>query len=530
MPRFIDYWNNSIPDGTLEDEPIEGGAVGGGDVSSVNGQTGVVVLDAADLASLGALALQDTLVVPGDIAATGTPSSSTSLHGDGVWRSPTSVARVSMTTPEDPQPGDTRWNLYEDPPNLGGDVNASDVYAASKAQIVAGTNVTVVANDGLETITINATGGTSSGGSMFSSLNATAYGLSTTGTASANTAALKACINAALGAGRNVFIPAGTYIVNPGCLTPNLGSFGNGLEIWGEGKYRTVLRMAPQTTTSYFFDNGSNGNTLRYVTIKDIAFEGGPTSTGAERANVNPNHNGFRLYADNSANDQSFKFFRCRFATLNGVWFSAGSNNASEITFDNCKITHIEDYVWRVSNFQALNLNSVNSDIEIIWGDIVRTEGTGGGAINFTMGSIIIQDDGADSGNVVKIEADTTATITFMGVRIEVRNNAQLVDGTSGGLATVNFISCGTFTNALSGPVNTVNITSNQFVSFDRCTFEHNGSYATYNVQGTGWLVFHYCAVRGSLASEVTTGASATAIAVNCRERFNQSNIINFTE
>ena len=523
------------------------GALGGGGGGGSSDAADIDIADASnyylatnvedalsEVRTLADAALTD-VAVPADVTATGTPSASTFLRGDGSWQIPGSgIARVSMTTPDTPQPGDTRWNPDLDPPDLGvvvegGALDPSELYLANKDMFVSGSNVTVVPNDGLEKITFNSSASGGSGTSGHTHLVATAspYNLSVGGTAAANTTALKACINAAIGANKNVFIPAGTYLVNDGCLTPTLGGYGVGLEIHGEGKYRSVLQMAPQGSESYFYNSGSDGNTLMLATFIGLGFQGGPVSTGAERANIDPNHNGFRL---SGQPDQSFKFYRCRFATLNGVFWADGPNNASEVAFDGCKITHIGDYVWRISNLQALNLNSINSDIELVWGDIVRTEGTGGGAVNFTMGSIIVQRDGSNKGACVRPLAQLSSTVTFMGCRIEIRNDAMLFDGSLGSLANVNFISTGTYTTAFSGVVNTVIVDDNQIVNFDKCTFEHNGSHATYTVGGTGWLVFDTCAVRSSLTDEITKTGTGKAKAINCRVRFAQGTEIDFVK
>ena len=454
----------------------------------------------------------------------------TEIHGDV----DDGFARVPMVDPDPPVEGDLRWNPDLDPPATG---TASDVYAASKAQLVAGTNVTVVPNDGLETITINSSAPGATGSDPHTWLVATEspYNLSTGGTAAANTTALQACINAAIGAGVNVFIPKGEYWVNDSCLTPTLGSSAVGLEICGEGKYRSVLRLANAGSTSYYYNNVSNGYTSMFMTFKDLAFHG-DTSGGADHI-VNANLNGFRLYGPI---DQNIRFVRCRFQSLNGVFFAAGTNNASEIGFTDCKIAHIHDYVVKLENNQALNINFMNTDIEIIWGDVIQSNGTGGGAINFTMGSIIIQshDDGASvyQGCLVKCNAAISSVVTFMGCRIELRSDTRLgvpgdvtlLDGT-GGLVNLNFISSTTYITPVSGAFETVRVGTDQIVCFDKCTFEHNGSYMTYDVQGTGWLVFDTCAVRTTLQSEITVGASATAKAINCRGRYAQATAIDFS-
>lgn len=449
------------------------------------------------------------------------------------------LTTVAMSTPASPQAGDLRWNPAEDPPTSGGAPSASEVYAINKVQFVGGANVSVVPDDQNSTITINSSGG-GGGASYMTWLNAQDYGLSTAASAAVNTAALRACINAAAAAKVNVFIPAGEYVVGHQCLTPTLGSAVSGLEIIGEGMYRSVLQMERNVPNSYFFDNSSggvgNGNTLRYAKFRDLGFTGGLTDTSAQRSNTNDDCLGFRLYAANGAADQSFKFTRCRFATMGGVWKSWGSQVASEIGFTDCKISHISNYVLEVDNLQALDFFYWNCDVEIIWGDMIRfvkpPPQESGGSVGVFGGSWIIQSNGGQDGCVVKLlnGAGATSVINFFGTRFEIRNTATVIDGSQGALLTVNFDGCNLTTIPTTGALQTVNITTNQFVGFTRCTFEHNGSYATYNVQGTGWLIFDQCAVRGTLANEITTGASATAMAINCRERFNYGNAINFTE
>ncbi len=93
-------------DGTWATPPDTGGTV-----DSVNGQTGIVVLDAGDVGAattaqgttadtavqpgdLGTLATQNEITVPGDVGAIGTPDNTTFLRGDGSWAIPASGSGV----------------------------------------------------------------------------------------------------------------------------------------------------------------------------------------------------------------------------------------------------------------------------------------------------------------------------------------------------------------------------------------------------------------------------------------------------
>src|SRR5690606_7238158 len=54
----------------------------------------------ANTADLGDLASKDTIAIPTDITATGTPSATTYLRGDGSWATPTNTTYTNMTQAE----------------------------------------------------------------------------------------------------------------------------------------------------------------------------------------------------------------------------------------------------------------------------------------------------------------------------------------------------------------------------------------------------------------------------------------------
>lgn len=509
-------------------------------------EAGANVTDAQNVAAAGALMASDVLDED-DMAsnsATKPPSQQSVVQYVDAFAGETDAV-IPMVTPADPQPGDTRWNIFADPPELGGgtDYTDSDTYLKMKSVLTAGPNVTLTPNDGTEKIGISATASSGGSGGGRTWLNAANYGLSTSNTWQANTTALQNCIAAAVAGQYAVYIPRGTYEVGNKCLNPPLGSNANGLVFFGDGDSISILQMTRNGGPSFFLDNSAggleppgspNGLTARHFRYIDIGFQGGPVDTSAQRSDTNENCFGFRLYG---ASDQNFRFTRCRFQTMAGVWWSWGHNNASEISWEACKIKHISQWVVRSQNLQALNYFFWNCDVEIVWGkmfwitDPYDSQNSGGGHFGVFGGSWIIQRDGSSRGTVIKVDYPCTGVISFYNTRFEIRDDAMVFDGSAGNyLCTVNFDGCNLTTIASSGGVRTFEIRGNQFVGITRSTFEHNGSYQTYNVQDDGWLVFRECAVRGSLASEVTTGPNATTRAILCRERFNQSNVIEFQE
>lgn len=412
----------------------------------------------------------------------------------------------------------TRWNPDAEPPaaapDLTGDVAALDARV-----------------DALEAAS------PPSGGSWDTAIPVTAYGARPTETAAVNTAAFRACVNTAAAGGRNVAIPAGVYLVNPGCLTPPLGSRAAGLMYLGEGPWRSTLRMAPQSSPGYFHDNAGNGTTLAFPHYSDLGFEGGPTDTPEQRVAVNPNHNGFRV---EGPTDQSFRFFRCRFATLNHCFHTVGSNNADVTLFLDTRFRHIAGDVLRLDNHQSVNMNFHDCSMDVIWGNVVHAIDSngdgwgGGGAINYIGGHIIVQRHEAAVGRLVKAEHFISSTVNFMSARVEVRDDAMAVDGAANrGPFACNFVGSTVYTTATADrypDVRLVDLRDNQAVTFTSgCTFESNGADQNWNVQGTGRLHFRDCGLRGNIQAKVTKSATSRVIARDCWQRYAQGTAIDFT-
>jgi hypothetical protein len=420
----------------------------------------------------------------------------------------------------------------------GGSVDAETVRDTMATALVAGSNVTITPNDGADTITISASLTPGAGNSPFNWKVATAspYNMATGNSASANTTALKACMNAAIAAKVGVFIPAGTYMVNPGCLTPSPGSNAKGTVVRGEGMFLTNLQMATQASPGYFYDNIGAPTTLSMAHFEDIGFIGGPTDTPAQRIAVNANHRGFRL---EGMTDQSFRFERCRFATMAKAFHTIGNNNADVSVWINCRFMHISEDVFLFDNQQTVNMNCIDSPMDVIWGNVFHTINSdglgGGGAFNIIGGHIIVQRNGG-RGCLVKLDYIQSSMIGISHVRCEVRNDAIAVDGTAnGGIGSVMFTNSTLYTTESTGTIRLVDIAQDQSVVFTACTFESNGADQDFRVRNSGRLHFRDSGVRSNLQSRITVdtpgtvASSGTAIARDCWPRFSQGLSIDFT-
>lgn len=99
---FLDENGNWVPVTATTGLPTTGG--GGAAVTSVNGETGEVILSAADVGALPSTYTPPAVTVPGGISATGTPSATTYLRGDGSWTTPpnTTYSIISQANAENP--------------------------------------------------------------------------------------------------------------------------------------------------------------------------------------------------------------------------------------------------------------------------------------------------------------------------------------------------------------------------------------------------------------------------------------------
>ncbi|ACZ29553.1 hypothetical protein Xcel_0514 [Xylanimonas cellulosilytica DSM 15894] len=101
-----------------------GGGGSGGAVDAVNGHTGYVVLDADDVGARPA----GVAIPVADIAATGTPSGSTYLRGDGTWSTPAGGGGSGAVDSVNGQTGDVTLAAAD-----VGALPSSTVYVASVA-------------------------------------------------------------------------------------------------------------------------------------------------------------------------------------------------------------------------------------------------------------------------------------------------------------------------------------------------------------------------------------------------------------
>lgn len=157
-------------------------------------------------------------------------------------------------------------------------MNAGDAALTEVTSTTGGIKVTI---DGdvryipyLDTATIP--GG---GGSNFAEfISVTDYGATGNGSTNDN-AAIQAAIDACFSTGKNLWIPAGTYLVTG--LTLNNASYANHFSIYGEGRNKTIIRKYATSSTPVLTIGAASTIFQANVSIEGITFDGLNSTTSA---------------------------------------------------------------------------------------------------------------------------------------------------------------------------------------------------------------------------------------------------------
>ena len=180
-----------------------------------------------------------------------------------------------------------------------------------------------------------------------------------------------------------VYLPAGVYNVTSADFA---GAPVTGVKFYGDGWNRTILRAAPG---QFIYDNAAVGMHGQFHTFTDIGFQGMDPTTMTGYASIPPGTGAFKVTS--TGVDQSMTFTRCVFEMFDVMAQMAGTNNASENHWTDCKIWKIRTAVLQLNNPQSFNNEFVSTDVEQIYGDVFQV--ANGGAIKVTGGSWIMFSD-----------------------------------------------------------------------------------------------------------------------------------------
>jgi hypothetical protein len=325
---------------------------------------------------------------------------------------------------------------------------------------------------------------------------------------------------------REIHIPAGIYTIDTTGVFSDIGTTSKkGIHIYGDGWGSTRLVLSPVASDLWFYDNGVN-EVFQFMTFSDISFWGFEDPSTKGYTDISNYAKGFK--ETSSGHEQGFKFHRCWFSGLYTVMDLEGTNNASENHFFDCKITKIKDCVLLLNNAQALNTEFHGTDIEVIYGDVIRATAAVG-AVKMFGGSLIMSDGAGSNKYLVNISAAVSSNAgpyLFTGVRLEMDSNyAKLVNITLNSPAKINFADC-TFWSSSVTAIKTdwVKICGWAIVAFDRCQWSWNDSsyYEKYTLAAGGQygvpgkIIFRNCCIHEDLSTHITDSGWGRVSAINC--------------
>lgn len=190
----------------------------------------------------------------------------------------------------------------------------------------------------------------SSTGNLLSVLD---YGAIGNGVAD-DTTAIQNCINACFSTGKNMLVPAGTYLVTS--LTMNSDTYANHFSIFGEGRNKTIIRKY-STSSSALLTIGDTTPAIfqANITVEGITFDGLNTTTAAAVRTYDMVRSSFKDCTFMRANvgfafngGVANQFYNCMFDACNyGVfmqWVSGMVSQPNETLFNGCQF--VNNYLW----------------------------------------------------------------------------------------------------------------------------------------------------------------------------------------
>lgn len=165
-----------------------------------------------------------------------------------------------------------------------------------------------------------------------------------------DTTAIQNCINACFSTGKNMLVPAGTYLVT--ALTMNSDTYANHFSLFGEGRNKTIIRKyATSSATLLTIGDSTPAIFQANITIEGITFDGLNTTSAVAVRTYDMVRSSFKDCTFMRANvgfafngGVANQFYNCMFDACNyGVflqWVSGMVSQPNETLFNGCQFVN----------------------------------------------------------------------------------------------------------------------------------------------------------------------------------------------
>ena len=326
-------------------------------------------------------------------------------------------------------------------------------------------------------------------------INIRQYGCRGTGTDN-DTNAFVNCLNKSIDSGKEIDVPAGTYLLNPNTfqmVTRNTAY--NDLTICGISNRKSILKLNNSSDQDYL-SNSTSKQVYAELNFYRILFTS-KTNTG----------NMFYCYS--TGTEKRFRFYECRFENLSNVLYCAGTGNADLHRFENCAFDIYGSFLT-MDNSQSVGIELYGSTFHL---------NSGAKFLNYLKGGHIdiyggeIEHFGASTDYVIDNSTQTSSAgagnygIHFNGTRFEFHGGRFLnliakkvleVDFTNCNFGTADALTSGNYYSELSDYA---------FAKFDGCTFTKNLTFhlatSLGNVRAGALLEFTKCTGNDRIYKQV---------------------------
>lgn len=315
-----------------------------------------------------------------------------------------------------------------------------------------------------------------------------------------DTMAFVKALEIAMDTNKNVFIPSGTFLVDPNVfqMVSRLGTY-NDLTLRGNGKSQSILKLN-NTTTDQYFSNSTSKQLYAELNFYDIAFTGNDNTA-----------NGFYCYS--TGTEKRFRFYNCNFNNLSNVLYCAGTGNADMHRFYNCTAVIYGNFLT-LDNAQSVNIELYGMDVNCQ---------TGGQFIKYYKGGCVsvfggeFETHGSTGYYLLDFSEASQSMgvgnigLCFTGSRFEFHNQHKFLNSTSNKVINIDFTDCnlGTADSLSSGYY--AELTKNSIVKLNNCSLINSltfhvyttGSYLSDSAHGA-MLEFNNCVSNGRIYNQVT--------------------------